>query len=274
MGRFEWLEFSNSEETAPEIPAPAAPSPGLFSLERMKTADGFFFAGLYGKALREYSRAIDEDKYNRTAWERQNICQIALHEYNQAVVWAQKFVEFFPDDPQALSSLAFAKSRIPEYLGELPALMQSVASKSCGMYSAQMLFEKAACLFALQKNEEGQQVISAMLEGLDTHIEQTRWMIRCAAYYLDSRVPDCACILLESLANNNSLNSYAMSLWIKAEWLRSNVTQAQDLLRVLRKHDPLAPGTYEIEEYFSKNPPQPGHAVRSYFGQLFDKLLS
>lgn len=273
MGRFGWLEFSGSQEkSAPQMPAPAAPSADILSLELLNKADDFFFAGLYGKALREYSRAIDEDKTNRLAWVRQTVCQIALKEYEQAVVWAQKFVEIFPEDPQALSSLALAKSRIPFYLNELPNLLEQIARKSGGSYSPQMQFEKAVCLFALQQNDDGQKIISAMLESLDSRLEQVRWMILCSALYLDMRAPDCACVLLETLDNDRSLTPYGLSLWIKAEWLRNDPLKAKQLLKRLRKCDHAAPETYEIQKYFDNNPLQQGHAMLNFFGQILDKF--
>ncbi|MDO5297256.1 MAG: hypothetical protein Q4F00_11640 [bacterium] len=274
MGRFGWLEFSDSkEEQKPKIPAPAAPSSNMVSLDLVANANDFFFAGLYSKALREYSRAINEDKSNRIAWTRQTLCQVALHEYTQAIVWAQKCVEVFPDDPQALSSLAFAKSWRPNYWHELPELMAQVEQKSCGYYSPQMQFDKAVCLFALQQNDAGQKTICSMLDSLESHLEQVHWMLICAAFYLEVRAAECACILLESLEKEHSLNSYGLSLWIKAEWLRNDSDKAHLLLRALRRRDPKAEDIYNIADFFKQNPVQQGGSMFNYLSQLFGKLM-
>ncbi|MBQ7568792.1 hypothetical protein IJT17_08310 [bacterium] len=278
MGRFEWLEFEgsdNNQGSVPQAPAPAALSSELLSQEFLDKADSFFFAGLYAKALREYSRAIEENNGNREAWIRQNVCQIALHQPEQAIVWAQKFCDIFPGDPQALSSLAFAKSRIPDYRAELPELMEEIDMQSQGRFTAQMQFERAACLFALGHNDEGQKTIAQLLESQSSRQEQIRWTVRSAAFFFDMGAMEFVRFLLESLEKASGITPYGLSLWIKAEWMLGNDDKARRLLRLLRRRDRQAADIYEIADFFESHPcPGGASTVKQYISQLLSIILN
>jgi protein O-GlcNAc transferase len=101
MDRFSWLEFGDSgvpsrarsEEGAPE------PHGGTF----LARAERLFLEGQYEPALREFSRAVAEQRDLFDAWAGQVRCHLAMEELPQARVWANKALELFPSAPRVLS---------------------------------------------------------------------------------------------------------------------------------------------------------------------------
>ena len=107
MDRFSQLEF---DEKMPERKR----SQG----EPVRDADYFYkdalrywLAGDFELALRNYSRALEKNSALFDAWVGQVLMLIELGEYKEAVVWADKALELFPEHPELLAVKAVACCR-------------------------------------------------------------------------------------------------------------------------------------------------------------------
>jgi len=103
MDRFRWLEFGDSE---PAPPTPEEGAPGALGRTFLERADALLLEGEHERALREYARAVDEDRALFDAWAGQVRAQLAMGELPQARVWADKALELFPDSPRVVSAAA------------------------------------------------------------------------------------------------------------------------------------------------------------------------
>jgi tetratricopeptide (TPR) repeat protein len=107
MDRFSQLEFG---EVSPERKRP----PG----EPIRDADYFYkeaikywLAGDFEIALRNYSRVLEQNSTVFSAWVGQVLMLIELGEYHEAIVWADKALELFPEHPELLAVKAVACCR-------------------------------------------------------------------------------------------------------------------------------------------------------------------
>lgn len=66
-------------------------------------ADRLFYLGEYQKALRGYSRAIQQDAAQVKPWVMQVLCLLEQKQFKEALVWVKRGIELFPDDPRLLS---------------------------------------------------------------------------------------------------------------------------------------------------------------------------
>ena len=108
MDRFSQLEFG---EVSPER-KPA------FSGEPIRGADYFYkealkcwLAGDFEPALRNYSKVLEKDSTFFDAWVGQVLMLIELGEYREALIWADKALELFPEHPELLALKAVANAR-------------------------------------------------------------------------------------------------------------------------------------------------------------------
>lgn len=67
--------------------------------------------GRHDKALNQYSAALGEDPLYVEAWTRQLWMLLYLGELDEAVVWADKALQSFPNDPDILSLKSLAQWR-------------------------------------------------------------------------------------------------------------------------------------------------------------------
>jgi tetratricopeptide (TPR) repeat protein len=107
MDRFSQLEF---DEKMPERKRPQG--------EPVRDADYFYkdalrywLAGDFELALRNYSRVLEQNSTVFDAWVGQVLMLIELSEYKEAVVWADKALELFPEHPELLAVKAVACCR-------------------------------------------------------------------------------------------------------------------------------------------------------------------
>jgi tetratricopeptide (TPR) repeat protein len=107
MDRFSQLEFG---EVSPERKHPQG--------EPVRDADYFYkealkywLAGDFELALRNYSRALEKNSTLFDAWVGQVLMLIELGEYHEAIVWADKALELFPEHPELLAVKAVACCR-------------------------------------------------------------------------------------------------------------------------------------------------------------------
>ncbi|UCG47801.1 MAG: tetratricopeptide repeat protein [Phycisphaerales bacterium] len=71
----------------------------------------FWLAAEFELALRNYSRALERNSMLFEAWLGQVLMLIELREYPEAMVWADKALELFPEHPDLLAAKAVACSR-------------------------------------------------------------------------------------------------------------------------------------------------------------------
>lgn len=116
-GRFSKLERGDGKT------APLAPPPGSVAREKPKgetvnyddpslypsfiaQADEAFFTGNYRDALRNYSRALQQESNHVYPWIGQISSLIMLRQPREAELWSQRALEHFPEDPALLSQRA------------------------------------------------------------------------------------------------------------------------------------------------------------------------
>jgi tetratricopeptide (TPR) repeat protein len=107
MARFSQLEF---DETGPERQIRGG-EPVRDAAYFYKEAIRCWLAGDFELALRNYSRMLEENKTFFEAWLGQALMLIELGEYNEAIVWADKALELFPQQPELFAVKAIACCR-------------------------------------------------------------------------------------------------------------------------------------------------------------------
>jgi tetratricopeptide (TPR) repeat protein len=107
MDRFSQLEFG---EVSPEPKHPPG-EPIRDADYSRKEALKYWLAGDFELALRNYSRVLEKDNTAFDAWVGQVLMLIELGEYHEAVVWADKALEMFPEHPELLAVKAVACCR-------------------------------------------------------------------------------------------------------------------------------------------------------------------
>ncbi|MFA5555215.1 MAG: tetratricopeptide repeat protein [Phycisphaerae bacterium] len=106
MARFSQLEFGDSlPKKGPE--GEPIRKADFFYQEALK----YWFAANFELALRNFSRVLEENPSIFPAWPWQILMLIELGEYPEAIVWADKALESFPEHPEllALKSLAYCR---------------------------------------------------------------------------------------------------------------------------------------------------------------------
>ena len=78
----------------------------------MKQADAFALDGEHDRALRAFAAALGENPLLVDAWVGQVRMLLALEEYPEARLWADKAIEKFPDNPQLLAVKSIALYRM------------------------------------------------------------------------------------------------------------------------------------------------------------------
>jgi tetratricopeptide (TPR) repeat protein len=112
MTRFNNLEFDSRELSGKPLSkqdtcGEASRGAGFF----YEKAQRSYLAGAFENALREYSRSLDNNPAFLQSWLGQIRMLIELGEYPEAIVWADKAQESFPDNSNlfALKALAYLR---------------------------------------------------------------------------------------------------------------------------------------------------------------------
>jgi tetratricopeptide (TPR) repeat protein len=71
----------------------------------------FWLAGDFEVALRNYSRALEQNSSFYPGWFGQVMMLVELGEYREAAVWVDKALEMFPEHPELLAAKAIACAR-------------------------------------------------------------------------------------------------------------------------------------------------------------------
>ncbi len=116
MSRFINLEFSDESNEQRPSGATVAVKDEVYYLAAARTAveDADFEQG-----LRHYSKVLEYNPKNISAWGGQVRMLIELGEYREAKLWADKALEKFPNEPELLAAKAVALGRSGDLQGAL-----------------------------------------------------------------------------------------------------------------------------------------------------------
>ncbi|MBN2455327.1 MAG: tetratricopeptide repeat protein [Sedimentisphaerales bacterium] len=106
MDRFTRLEFGDKAPKKGPDGEPVRDAEYFY-----KNAYRYWFAADFELALRNFSRVLEEDSSIFGAWSGQITALIELGEHPEAIVWADKALESFPEHPELLALKAVAYSR-------------------------------------------------------------------------------------------------------------------------------------------------------------------
>jgi Flp pilus assembly protein TadD len=107
MSRFGNLELGGEEENWQQEQKPLAKDEAFY----LAQAAASFENGDCEQALRLYSKVLEYNPQNTTAWTAQVRMLIELGEYREAKLWADKALERFPTWPELLAAKAVALAR-------------------------------------------------------------------------------------------------------------------------------------------------------------------
>jgi tetratricopeptide (TPR) repeat protein len=179
MSRFENLEFGEAKPGPLKAGAEGTPvrSAGYF-LER---AEQMFLAGDFELALRNYSRALEQNPAEYEGWFGQVRMLIELGEYEEALMWADKALELYPEHPDLLASKAVASIRTGDLEKAMAytdnALSQKGATPYVWLARAEVLLERGSATAA---HCVGNAVASAGNAAPRVELEAGRTLLRAS----------------------------------------------------------------------------------------------
>lgn len=115
MSRFTNLEFGNESEDSGHEPNPQLKGEAYY----LGSARSAFENGQFESALRLYSKVLEYNPANASAWAGQVRMLIELEEFREAKLWADKALERFPNEPELLAAKAVALGRTGDLQGAL-----------------------------------------------------------------------------------------------------------------------------------------------------------
>lgn len=109
MSRFANIEFDDGrkEPQKPELKGTPIRDAAHFEA----AADDFYLAGDFEQALRHYSRCLEHNAAWFNGWFGQVRMLIELGEYPEALMWSDKALQLFPENPDLLGAKAVASAR-------------------------------------------------------------------------------------------------------------------------------------------------------------------
>lgn len=114
MSRFGNLELGNESEDQ-RHEKPLAKDEGYY----LAQAHSAYENGEFEKALRSFSKVLEYNPQNATAWTAQVKMLIELGEFHEAKLWADKALERFPGWPELLAAKAVTLARSDDLQGAL-----------------------------------------------------------------------------------------------------------------------------------------------------------
>jgi tetratricopeptide (TPR) repeat protein len=125
MSRFGNLEFNSDEEMDSGRQLPLKDEDQFLAKAQVA-----FENGRFEQALRMYARVIEFNARLPVAWTGQVRMLIEVGEYEEARVWADKALTFFPDDGELLAAKAVALGRLGDFAGALSYSDAAVESQA------------------------------------------------------------------------------------------------------------------------------------------------
>jgi tetratricopeptide (TPR) repeat protein len=115
MSRFVNLEFGGESEDQGHFQKPLVKDEAYYVAE----ARSAFESGNFEAALRLYSKVLEFNPRNASAWTGQVRMLVELGEFREARLWADKALERFPHEPELLAAKAVALGRAGDLQGAL-----------------------------------------------------------------------------------------------------------------------------------------------------------
>jgi len=109
MSRFANLEFDDSRRAPTEGGPKGAPVRDAWFFHRK--GDALYLNGDFDAALQNFSRALEQNSAFFEGWFGQVRMLIEMSEYDEALMWADKALELFPDQPTLFAAKAVAFCR-------------------------------------------------------------------------------------------------------------------------------------------------------------------
>lgn len=111
MSRFANLEFDDRQQGPAESKARGKGAPIRDAAYFQQEAEKYRLAGDFEVALRNYSRMLEQNSALFEGWFGQVRMLIELAEYEEALLWADKALELFPEHPELLAAKSVASNR-------------------------------------------------------------------------------------------------------------------------------------------------------------------
>jgi tetratricopeptide (TPR) repeat protein len=147
MSRFENLEFGEAKP-GPLRTGGAEGTPVRSAGFFLEQADKQYLAGDFELALRNYSRALEQNAAEYEGWSGQVRMLIELGEYEEALMWSDKALELYPEHPDLLAAKAVAACRTGDLEKALAytdqALTQKGATPAVWLARAEVLLERGS----------------------------------------------------------------------------------------------------------------------------------
>jgi tetratricopeptide (TPR) repeat protein len=115
MSRFVNLEFDGESEHQWREEKPLLKDEGSYLGEARTAFEGADFE----RALRQFSKVLEFNPANISAWTGQVRALIELNEFREARLWAEKALERFPHEPELLAAKAVALGRSGDLQGAI-----------------------------------------------------------------------------------------------------------------------------------------------------------
>ncbi len=116
MSRFVNLELGGESEDQPQQSQKSLVKDEAYYLSEAAAA---FESGNFEQALRFYSKVLEFNPQNATAWTAQVRMLVELGEFREARLWADKALERFANEPELLAAKAVALGRSGDLQGAL-----------------------------------------------------------------------------------------------------------------------------------------------------------
>ena len=116
MSRFGNLEFGDGSTHEFQTGEKSPVKDEVYYLAEARAA---FENGNFERGLRNYSKVLEFNPKNVTAWTGQVRMLIELGEFSEAKLWADKALERFPNEPELLAAKAVALGRVGDLQGAL-----------------------------------------------------------------------------------------------------------------------------------------------------------
>ena len=175
MSRFVNLEFDGESEDRWQQQPPSVKDESYYS----NAAGAAFENGNFESALRLYSKVLEFNPQNATAWTGQVRMLIELGEFREAKLWADKALERFPREAELLAAKAVALGRSGDVQGAMAFSDASIEERGDTPY---IWLARADVLLAREERRADSCFEKAMLQAPgDWFITWLAARIRC--YY-------------------------------------------------------------------------------------------
>ncbi|HZR16906.1 MAG TPA: tetratricopeptide repeat protein [Verrucomicrobiae bacterium] len=201
MSRFTNLEFGDESQDSNRQSEGSSKGEAHY----LKEARLAFENGQFESGLRLYSKVLEYNPGNASAWAGQVRMLIELEEYREAKLWADKALERFPNYPELLATKAVALARTGDLEGALVFSDSSIAEHGDDPY---VWLARADVLLARREARADYCFDKALL--LAPHDWFIRWLAARIRFYYEQFA-----LALKLIQQAVELNSGHFLLWLQ-----------------------------------------------------------